>query len=477
MKITPLEIRQREFEKTFRGYNIEEVDTFLSNLSQEWERVLSESKMLRMQLEIAEKEAAKLREIEMTIYKALKTAEDTGKMITEQATQQADTQIQEAKFLGDKIVSDARQKAEDIILQAEEKARFVREEVLGEIKVLERDFKALEVYKSTLLSQLKNISSATLEQVDRFENKYSVQQFERRFVEAERIATSDNVVEPKPEPIASRPMLNNIVLENHRDTSPQLPENDINESAEVGELSKEEDILPTTTTILSSAVNNISTQTFENEARLSVPKIDDLTLISGIDHPMAMMLNEADIFTFRDLAVIPVYKIEELLKSAGTDFNHYDPTEWTKQAKLAAEGRWEDLEALKYFLNGKKVEDEEEISVEEDTETLNEEEEFYQPLVEEPKSSFSNLENILRRGADSNPYFAQTSTYQEQNPGESITEEMQEKVNKVKAAIRKAMGEKTDFSSKDTTPLPTVNDVIGKSLENQVEKGSFFDNL
>lgn len=28
MKITPLEIRQHEFEKTFRGYNIEEVDSF-----------------------------------------------------------------------------------------------------------------------------------------------------------------------------------------------------------------------------------------------------------------------------------------------------------------------------------------------------------------------------------------------------------------------------------------------------------------
>ncbi len=473
MKITPLEIRQREFEKTFRGYNIEEVDTFLSNLSQEWERVLSESKMLRMQLEIAEKEAAKLREIEMTIYKALKTAEDTGKMITEQATQQADTQIQDAKFLGDKIVTDAKQKAEDIIKQAEDKARFVREEVLGEIKVLERDFKALEVYKSTLLSQLKNISNATLEQVDRFENKYSLHQFEKRFVEAEKIASGETEAKP---PIAPQYSSTTIAQELSKDIPVYAEEQrESNISSVDAEIVVGEEV--PTRTILSSAVNHITTETFENEARLSVPKIDDLTLIFGIDHPMAMLLNEADIFTFRDLAVIPVYKIEELLATSGADYSHYDPSEWTKQAKLAAEGRWEDLEALKYFLGGKQNESDDEPENTEVSESLMEveEEDVYKPSAA-PKSSFSSLTTILKREAETNPFFNQ-SNYHETNPGESINEEMQEKVNKVKAAIRKAMGEKTDFSSKDTTPLPTVNDVIGKSIENQVEKGSFFDNL
>src|SRR6218665_1691409 len=129
MKITPLEIRQHEFEKTFRGYNIEEVDNFLANLSQEWERILNESQMLRMQLEMAEKEASKLREIEMTLFKTLKTAEDTSTMITEQANQQAEKHIQESKQKSEEIVDEALAKAAEILREAQTKAKYIKEEV------------------------------------------------------------------------------------------------------------------------------------------------------------------------------------------------------------------------------------------------------------------------------------------------------------------------------------------------------------
>ena len=85
MKITPIEIRQHTFEKGLRGYRTEDVDAFLVSLSQEWERLTSEYKMLKMQLEIAEKELGKLKEVEMTLFRTLKTAEDTSTQITEQA--------------------------------------------------------------------------------------------------------------------------------------------------------------------------------------------------------------------------------------------------------------------------------------------------------------------------------------------------------------------------------------------------------
>ena len=62
MKISPIDIRQHTFEKGFRGYDVDEVNAFLNSLSQEWERVMNDNKLLKMQLEIAEKELNKLRE-------------------------------------------------------------------------------------------------------------------------------------------------------------------------------------------------------------------------------------------------------------------------------------------------------------------------------------------------------------------------------------------------------------------------------
>ena len=51
MKITPIEIRQKTFEKHFRGYDKEEVNAFLLTLSQEWERLVDENKESRFRLE------------------------------------------------------------------------------------------------------------------------------------------------------------------------------------------------------------------------------------------------------------------------------------------------------------------------------------------------------------------------------------------------------------------------------------------
>ena len=60
MRITPLDIRQKTFEKNFRGYEKDEVNAFLLSLSQEWERIVDENKELRIKLESTEREVTKL---------------------------------------------------------------------------------------------------------------------------------------------------------------------------------------------------------------------------------------------------------------------------------------------------------------------------------------------------------------------------------------------------------------------------------
>src|SRR5689334_10007246 len=104
MKITPIEIRQKSFEKVFRGYDKEEVDAFLLSLSQEWERVIDENKEYRIKLEVAEREVKKLREVETSLYKTLKTAEDTSTHLVEQATKSAEMQMKEAQVKADSLL-------------------------------------------------------------------------------------------------------------------------------------------------------------------------------------------------------------------------------------------------------------------------------------------------------------------------------------------------------------------------------------
>ncbi len=87
-----------------------------------------------------------------------------------------------------------------------------------------------------------------------------------------------------------------------------------------------------------------------------VAKADDLTIVEGIGPKIAEILVNNGIVTFADLAKTEVSKIEELLAEAGSNYNTAVPTTWPEQAQLAADGKFEALEALKVALDaGKKV--------------------------------------------------------------------------------------------------------------------------
>ena len=82
------------------------------------------------------------------------------------------------------------------------------------------------------------------------------------------------------------------------------------------------------------------------------PKPDDLTKVEGIGPKISGLLRAAGISTFAQLAAADVSKIEQILADAGPRFKLADPTTWPNQAKLAAAGKWEELEALQDQLKG-----------------------------------------------------------------------------------------------------------------------------
>ncbi|RZK52376.1 MAG: DivIVA domain-containing protein, partial [Hymenobacter sp.] len=118
MKITALDIRQKTFEKAFRGVDKDEVQAFLNTVSQQWERMGEENRELRLKLEHAQHDVQKMREVETSLYRTLKTAEDTGNSITEQAQRDADLRRREAQLQAEHTLADARQRARTIVDEA-----------------------------------------------------------------------------------------------------------------------------------------------------------------------------------------------------------------------------------------------------------------------------------------------------------------------------------------------------------------------
>lgn len=171
MKITPLEIRQKDFEKVFRGYDKDSVDAFLQSLSQEWERNIDEMKELKLKLDASEREVAKLREVESSLFKTLKTAEDTGSNMIQQANKTAELHLKETQMKSEALMNDAKFRAKSIIEEAEVVSRQLLDEMEAEAKELVEVCRRLENHRETVISELRNLSNDTLSKAQKIEER------------------------------------------------------------------------------------------------------------------------------------------------------------------------------------------------------------------------------------------------------------------------------------------------------------------
>lgn len=81
-------------------------------------------------------------------------------------------------------------------------------------------------------------------------------------------------------------------------------------------------------------------------------KKDDLKRIEGIGPKIEKMLNDDLIYTWAELAEAPVDRLKGILRKGGDRYKMHDPKSWPDQAKLAAQGRWKELEDLQDILDG-----------------------------------------------------------------------------------------------------------------------------
>ena len=171
MKITPIEIRQKSFEKHFRGFDCDEVNAFLQTMSREWERLMDENKELKIKLEGTEREVLKLREVEGSLYKTLKTAEDTGANVIEQAKFTADLHLKESQLKAEALINEAKSKAKNTLEEAESRARQELAEMEDRLKNMVDEYKRLEATKEDAVSEIKRLAGEMLEKVERAKGK------------------------------------------------------------------------------------------------------------------------------------------------------------------------------------------------------------------------------------------------------------------------------------------------------------------
>ncbi|HQA60764.1 MAG: DivIVA domain-containing protein [Tepidanaerobacteraceae bacterium] len=120
MDISPLEIQKKEFSRSIRGYNTEEVDEFLDNLLANYERIYKENRDLREQIQLLHEKMQSYKDIETTMKNALVLAEKTAEEVKSNAEREKEAILKEARLHAKEIIQQAKEQFNQINNQNEE---------------------------------------------------------------------------------------------------------------------------------------------------------------------------------------------------------------------------------------------------------------------------------------------------------------------------------------------------------------------
>jgi len=120
MPLTPLDIHNKEFTKTFRGYDEDEVNEFLDQVIKDYEMIIREKRDLENQVNELEEKLRHFSSIEETLNKSIVVAQEAAEEVKGSAQKEAKLIIREAEKNADRIVNEALSKARKIALEIED---------------------------------------------------------------------------------------------------------------------------------------------------------------------------------------------------------------------------------------------------------------------------------------------------------------------------------------------------------------------
>ena len=146
MRITPLDIQQKQFPMKFRGFDVEEVYAFLEVVREEMEDILRENASLKEAVQRAENQIKDFKDMESTLRETLITAQNMVEDYKTNARKEAELLVREAEIRTETMLKDAQEKVikihEDIV-DLKGIRRHFKEElkrlIEGHLKMIEFD--------------------------------------------------------------------------------------------------------------------------------------------------------------------------------------------------------------------------------------------------------------------------------------------------------------------------------------------------
>lgn len=152
MKLTALEIKQQTFEKSFRGYDVAEVKSFLNLISTEWEHLVAKNKELEKEVAHLKDKLSHYQRVEETLHETLQTAKQSAEQRVRGAEKEARNKIEKAEV-----------ESENILLQARQQRQQIRQSVMRLLERREEIIRGIRSYLDMAQESLHSFSKDELQ--------------------------------------------------------------------------------------------------------------------------------------------------------------------------------------------------------------------------------------------------------------------------------------------------------------------------
>ena len=142
--LTPMDIHNKEFRHSFRGYNEDEIDEFLDRVVNDYEKLFRENDKLKEEVARLQKDADSYQEREKSINDTLLLAQKTSQEVTDNARQTAAD-----------MKDNAAKECENMRQEAEMEAKKKLDEASNKVRAIVAEYDRLVREKNQFLRKVK----------------------------------------------------------------------------------------------------------------------------------------------------------------------------------------------------------------------------------------------------------------------------------------------------------------------------------
>ena len=155
--LTPVDIHNKEFTTSFRGFNKEDVDDFLDQVVNDYETLYRENRQLKKEIELNKKQLDQYHQLEKNLQDTLLVAQRTADEVVTTANTRGEEIRQAAKQAGENLKREAQLYADKLRQDTEQECKLKIERAAAQIRSAVEEYDRLVRERRQFVAKMRNL--------------------------------------------------------------------------------------------------------------------------------------------------------------------------------------------------------------------------------------------------------------------------------------------------------------------------------